>query len=254
MARHSYFSDLEAVKQWFDLNKIPKWNLYRGHLDKMYGNKMIYRQEDDTLDMDESWSLLRSMIENNSANGGQFTIYVPSSNAGNQGLSVHVELNMDQHRQPGRGVAVSGYGGGYGLGMIPKEEVREMVAQERKVWELERRLEDMEASQEAGLGIGDIIKSQLQGVDLGPIIAGIGNLIMAKAVGAGVTLQGVPGEDKYQPPTEGQYHYDGARLKPILDTIRPHFGEDEEFYNFLQNVAIMIANNPVLLKNMVSNE
>ena len=249
MARHSYMTDLEAVQTWFSGVGNPLWNLYRGHLDKMHGSKLIYRQTDDTVDLAESWSTLRSMIESNSANGGQFTIYVPTNANGNQGVSIHVGLNMEQYQgTQNRNTGIAGPG--YALGMIPAAQLEKELSTQRYIWDLERRLEDVEAGQEAGLGITDILKDQLRQIDLSPLIAGLGQFLAAKSVPGGVQLQGHPADFQAPEETESEPAYDGSRLVPALNMIRPHFETDDEFYNFLDKVAQMFVANPAMFKNM----
>lgn len=252
MPRHSSITSLDDLQTWFTGLKHPRWNLYRGHQERKGHSTLIYKQTDESLDMATSWDTLRNMIEMNSGTGGQFTVYVPTVANGNQGMSVLVSINMQQHSGRGTMPAVSGTG--YGLGMIPVEKVQEEIQKERKIWELEKRLEDMESAQEAGLGINDILKENLRGIDFNPIISGIVAMAAQRfGVMPGVQLQGTPADmAPEEEPHEGlaPYAYDGKLLKPILDTIRPHFGTDEDFYNFLAAVAQSFAGNPVQFKTM----
>ncbi len=242
MARHSNISSLEDLHNWFHHLGRTNWNLYRGHQEHKKHGSIITKQGDDTMGLEESWNLLRSMIEMNSASGGQFTVYVPEKANGNQGASVFVSINMAQHAR-GR-TALSGTPHA-SMGMVPVERIAEEVEKERKIWDLERRLEDMEAAQEAGLGINDIVKEQLRTIDFGPILAGLVSHFTKQPLG--VQLQGTPA-DMQEPPMPEEapegYAYDGRRLKPVLDMIRPHFTDDESFYGFLNTVGTLFATNP----------
>ncbi len=240
MARHSHISSLEDLHKWFMHLGKAKWNLYRGHQEQKRHGSIITKQDDDTVNVEVSWDLLRSMIEMNSANGGQFTVYIPQTTNGNQGASVFVSINMAQYAQ-----RTSSLGGHTAVGMIPVEQVQKELDRERRIWELERNLEDIQASQEAGLGINDIFKEQLRTIDFGPILAGIVAHFTQQP--AGVQLQGTPA-DQEEAPEQGTYAYDGYRIKPALDLIRPHFTDDEKFYGFLMAVAQAFAQNPDFLK------
>ena len=81
-------------------------------------------------------------------------------------------------------------------------------------------------------------------------IAGLGQFLAAKSVPGGVQLQGHPADFQAPEETESEPAYDGSRLVPALNMIRPHFETDDEFYNFLDKVAQMFVANPAMFKNM----
>ena len=250
MARHSYITDLKSLKTWFIGLGYPKWNLYRGHQERKNNSSMIYKQDDGSLAMDDSWELLRNMIEMNSVAGGQFTVYVPTVAGGNQGMSVLVGINVPTASSR-MGAAVSGIPA---MGMIPAAQAQKDLERERQIWEMEKRIEDMEAAGEAGIGFQDILKEQLRDIELGPIINGLVHYFMQKT--PGVQLQGTPGDETPEQPSEGPpvYAYDGKRLRPALDTIRPHFDNDDQFYGFLEVVAQAFAMAPQQFKSQFGYE
>lgn len=241
--RHTYISDISAVETWFRQLGKPNWKLLRGFHDKTRGKASIYVQDQEGMDMDEAWELLQNMIEINSSGGGQFTIFVPTSTSG-QGQSIFLQIGE---------VGSTGspkVAGAPAVGYVPKSEVAELIAKERKMWELERRLEDMEAAAGANAEWTDVIKEKIAEVDLTPVIAGLTQMFARR----GVSLQGTQGD--YQPPqaeapADG-YQYDGDRLMPILDDIHNHFSTQDEFLAFLEALRDMFVQNPELYKNMVS--
>jgi hypothetical protein len=246
MARHSYVSSLPDLEKWFLLLGKPQWNLYRGHHENMARASTVYRQKEDSMDMAESWELLRDMISINSSDGGQFTVFVPNSATGGAGTSTLVAINMESVTPTSRGVAIAGVPSG----MVSLGQVQEEIAKERRMWELEREIQDLRNAQESGLGITDVIKQQLATMDLSAVISGIIQHFTARATMPGVQLQGTPSDMVPPPPAADPagYAYDGKQLKPILDHIRPHFATDADFYGFLEAVAVAFVQNPNLFK------
>lgn len=239
--RHSYISSLQDVEVWFRQKDKPNWKLLRGFHDKTRGKATICVQDEEGVDMDTSWQLLQQMLEINSGSGGQFTVFVPTSTSG-QGESIFVQLGDVSS------TIASSLSGAPAVGYVPKTEVQEILAKERKMWELERKLEDLEAAQEANFELKDIWIEKLREIDPTPIINGL----MAQFTGRPVTLQGTAGD--YAPPTpvpEEGFAYQGEKLMPILDDIREQFHDEDEFYTFLGKLRDMFLQNPELYKNMV---
>ena len=253
---HTAMTSIDALESWFRKIAKPQWNLYRGHNNTMSRAHSLYRQGEDTMSIDESWELLRDMININCGNGGQFTVYIPAAATGNTGYSVFVSIGMEAHsrsRYPGAAV-----GGFPTEGAVSLGQVQDLIAKERKVWELERKVEDLEAQQEASLGMTDVVKNMLQNVDLTPILTSLVNFATSRFGGVQpplpVRLSGhpddeLPAESATDAPPAQAPAYDGRRLKVTMDKIRPHFQEDEDFYQFLDAVADAFAANPQFFKN-----
>ena len=242
---YSCISSIEDVGAWFKKLDTPTWNLYRGWHDKMPVRNIIYKQEDENLSMDESFEVLQQMMEMNSHSGGKFTVYVHNNQ---KGSSVLVGLNLERMAKGNMGLG--GYSGA-GFGMVPADEVDRKIAQALEINNLKREIEDLRSAQEAGMGFRDILIEKLREVDLGPIITGLSSLIQPPRAGA---IQGMPA-DSIPPNQEADhdsgFHYDGEKILPALDNIRPHFDRDTDFYSFLEKVSARFAENPDMFKNIL---
>lgn len=243
----SCITSIEDVGIWFKKLETPTWNLYRGWHDKMPVRNIIYKQEDENLSLDESFEVLQQMMEMNSHEGGKFTVYVHNNQ---KGSSILVGLNLGRMAKGSMGLA--GYSGA-GFGMVPADEVDRKIAQALELNNLKREIEDLRAAQEAGMGFRDILIEKLREVDLGPIITGLSSLIQPRA-GA---IQGMPAgavdarQPNPEPDQDSGFSYDGEKILPALDNIRPHFDRDTDFYSFIEKVSARFAENPDMFKNMI---
>lgn len=263
MAAKTYMTDFEALRRIFELaaekNDSTRWNLYRGMNDNFASRgTVLYKQTSDEMDKDESWSLLRQLIEDNSSGGGDFSIYWPPKGGhktgGTDSMSAYFRVegpvSASGSRLAGLPMAMS----------ISKAEMQEAIEKERRLWELERKLEDMEnerANQtswgQAALGaiIEDGTLSRVIET-LAPNIAGalvglLGKIFPgAVAQPATVAVSGFPSiSDAEAAETE---HYDAERVAGFLNAIRPHFNSHEEMYQFLDKVAAFFVKNPGMSK------
>lgn len=248
---HSYISEIEALKTWFEKTAQTRWKLLRGFHERVRDKPMIYCQDDESMEMEESWALLTHMIDINSNNGGRFTVFVPTQTNG-KGPTVFVQIgdfSPESSRYPS-------LAGAPAAGTVSKNEVQEMIAKERRMWELERQLEDLTAAQDASADFRDVLIEKFREVDLDPVIAGITSMFARNV--APVKLQGTPFEFDYQQPPaqsasqeqQSGYTYEGDRLLPILDSIRNHFSSNDEFFSFLEKLAWTFQQNPQVYKTM----
>ncbi|MEO0627480.1 MAG: hypothetical protein AAFY91_10880, partial [Bacteroidota bacterium] len=47
------------------------------------------------------------------------------------------------------------------------------------------------------------------------------------------------------------YQYETAEFLPVFNQIRPHFADDQEFYDFLRGVAAYFLQSPDQIKAMI---
>ncbi len=242
MPTKGHISNLEDLEVWFKSIDSPKWKLYNGHMDKISNDK-FNSQEMDMSDVDESWMKLKSILKMSSNEGGEFTLFMPLHN--NRGPRTKISLNM-----PPKVHGIRGYG--YGapmLGYVPQDEVDRRIAQERRTWELERRVEDLAAENEAKLSFGErLFEKVVEEVDLNQV-AGLLGGFLKKGGPSGInpSIQAEPMTD------EGGTYYDGDRIMPLLDQIRPYFQSEEAFYGFLDKVREVFAKNPEMCLSFFQN-
>ena len=260
--RKGHINNLNDLQKWFMRFNHPTWNLYREFQTGNYkSSQLVYKQTDDGMSVEDSFTLLAEMIEINSNGGGRFTVFV-NHLAGNKGASTFVGMNLQPYSQS----AVSGMPGQpYNIGMI-ESEVEKRIEKERKMWELEAMVQGLVADQEEKKGAGErFFNKIMEEVDLETVlpsvINAVVNLIPKKAP---IILQGTPEEMQQQqttPTTEETsdtddtqgFQYKSDLLLPVLDQIRNEFEGEDEFYQFLVKVAEKFKANPDFFKNIIIN-
>jgi len=259
MARKGYIKTLEDLKDWFMQAGDPRWSLYRGHIEKLLSTHTLGKQDDQETGMEDSWELQRRMIEMNSADGGDFTVYV-KNNASNRGWSVYYRADGPA-KQPGIGNLPAQYAQ---MGYVPETKVQEEIAREREKWELERRLEDMEGALEAKQSMGEAFIGQIiQTVDWNQILTPFARSIAAATGGkmnpealknAQVNISGHP-EGEAAPDGDGEaFELSAERLSPALGALATHFETPDEFYQALENLARFAQANPAVIKQFNQHE
>lgn len=236
-----YIDNYEDLQEWVKATKQPLWNLYAGFVEKFGQQHLLAKNEEDT-DPESSFEHLQRMIEMNSKQGGRFTVYVPQP--GNRGFSVRVQIGSAT-TMAGIG-AMSTMGNPYMLGMIPADELERRLKKERETWEMERRIEDLEAQQEAGVGaFGKIVDKITSELDVNNVFNALVAVFGPKLNPnmQPMQLSGTPLDADTHADGSG-YTYDDPRLLVFLDTVRNKFGTDEEFYTFLSRVGAFFDKNP----------
>lgn len=254
-----YINQYSHLEKWFRLLETSAWNLYRGHVDKLGDNRsqIIYKQDNKSMPMDESWDMLRDLIEINAANGGHFTIYVPSMSH-NVGANVFfVAPNTLPAGGRGHAAALAGFEG-MGAG-VSKTEVQEIIAQERKIWELERTVEDLSAAQEANVGaVERFFTRLLDDGTLGQIaIAGLG--MLSQKMGFNPAQVSMAGFDTAMPTSDDTSNHDHEEDEELseeevqfavelVDRFRPHFESEAAMRAYLLKVADFFDKNTAAAK------
>lgn len=247
-----YMNSYEDLKTWFMMLGTPKWNLYRGHVESVGNNRsnLIYKQDSDEYNLEDSFEELRKMIEINSAAGGHFSIYVPAK-SNNVGPTVFF---VSPNTMPARGGAqVAGFPTG-GLGYISKEELSGILEKERNTWELERRIEDLEAAQDSHTPILEkFLNGLLEDGTAGKVlVAGI-----TKLMGGNPTQVALAGfGNQVQPDTsigEEEEEISEDEIDFAVDLVsrfRPYFSSEQEMRVFLLTVANKFETNPAVAKQL----
>jgi len=247
-----YISSLEDLYTWFSKNPRVEWILMNGFQDGVQQKGVIYRNLDAETDREDSWALLKQMIEINSVPGARFSVFAPNNEHGNRGYTVKVQLGeaTSPYQVAGLGNAPVNPSG-----FVSKTE----FALERRIWELEQELKDRDNSKLSG--VSDVFKEKIMETDFTPVVEGFMNILntfvksaTSKHAPLQVSVQGAPND--HPPAKEGEtqptgYTYDGERLVVFLDRMRPHFPDDEAFYSFMDKISAKFAENPVLYKTMI---
>lgn len=147
MAAKGYMNDFGALRTQFDLytnqNKSTAWYLYRGFRE-IFNDRQgtIYKQESPDMEAEESFDLLQQLIMDNSAGGGDFSIYFPNKGSANHTRG-SILFRVERGVQP---VGSAGLGGFMQDPRLGGYLTREDLEKERRLWELEKRNEELEAA------------------------------------------------------------------------------------------------------------
>jgi len=269
MATKTYITEYDALRRGFDLavdkNDTTRWNLYRGMAENFANrNTVLYKQQSDDLEREESWGLLRTLIEDNSGGGGDFSVYFPPKGGHAKGGTDSMSFYFRVEAPAAAGSRLAGVP--YtASGQLSKADLQEAVEKERRLWELEKKLEDMELAQSGKANIGQMALSHM--VEDGtlsrvveamtPNIAGALVALLGKIFNvntpapATVSVSGYPpaaDQEATEAGPDAEY-YDNERVATFLNAIRPHFSSMEEMYSFLDRVAAFFVKNPSMSKS-----
>lgn len=248
MRNAAYISDLEALKKWFETCGHVYWVLVHGFHEGMSQNQkgVIYKQMNDDMSAEESWSLLADMLEMHSSNGARFTIF--TGNDSNKAAGRYLSTKF----QWGHALSMAGVAGFPAApGTYSRDELAREIEKERRIWELERMVEDL--SQPATTaGLGGLLTDKLREVDFTPIISGVIGILgkMAEKAMGEQKAPALAGSPVDAAETEG-FQYESETLLPILDLIRQHFDSPDEFYSFISALATKFNESPAMYKAML---
>ena len=150
MSVKNVISDQQSLWIWFEKLDCPTWNLYRGFHNKLLHSQLIYRQTDTNKTVEESFEELVELTNMQSGSGAQFTIYVPYM-SGNKGASQFYGLGA---YATGRGSSLSG---APQVGMVSINDIDRRIQEARNMWELERKVEDLEAAERGRMTIWETL-------------------------------------------------------------------------------------------------
>lgn len=253
-----YINSYNHLEKWFRLLETSAWNLYRGHVDKLGDNRsqIIYKQDNKSMAIDESWDMLKELIEINAANGGHFTIYVPSQS---HNVGANVFFVAPNTLPTGSGRAALGSLPDIAGGIISKAELGEILEEKRRMWELERHVEDLVAAQESQVsGVERFFNRLLEDGTLGQIaIAGLsilGQRLGIPANPAQVSMNGFPEKEEDIPTDEEESDYEVSEEEiefavTLVDRFRRHFSSEQEMQAFLLKVADFFDKNTAVAKS-----
>lgn len=240
--RDSAITSIEDLRTWFEANqkgeKRPFFTIYRGTEQKT--DRMIFRNETEG-EPDAAWHMMEEMLEMQSGQNAVFRVFITPQSKGNMGTHTLYRIANGAVNNPG----IAGIGN-YGIYGSLGEMVKAEVEKERKMWELERRLEDMQAAQDAKVGQ---MESFLE--DFKPVLIEWGRMFGARMLGGGGNAAPTP------PPMAGNHiqdagedlpEYDYDRIDPALDNLRRVFPDPE---TALEKMSKWATENPEMAKQLL---
>ncbi|MBX2927013.1 MAG: hypothetical protein KF852_04195 [Saprospiraceae bacterium] len=260
MAAKTYMTEFDALERWFAIGETPAWILFRGFSDSHSGrSNRIYSQTDTNMGKDESFALLRTLITDNSAGGGDFTVFIQPK-TGTAGQSAHYRVLGIETQTAGS--RLGGFPGAPMVGYVAAGEVQAKIDAEKRMWELERKLEDMEAAAAEEMSFGKVALGQLVedgtlsrvveslAPAVGQVIANfLSKLVPMPAQQATVAMSGFPAAAEEATDTVEEDQYDPIRIAAVLNRLRPHFDSHEGLYVYLEKVTDFFEKNPAMAKS-----
>lgn len=253
MRDHSFISNIEALKRWFELNQgkesRPYFTIYRGYETKP--DRIILRNTEIS-EPERAWELMEEVLDAHADGGGQFRVYVTDKPGHNVGMSTLVRL--PNPNQAANIAGIGGASGNFGIYGSFKEALETELARERRMWELEQEIEAMKAGQ-AGMNGVEQVRQIFEAVPaLNPLAHALGMKLMGmapaqlpppqqNAPGAHAPGEAIAGADN----DEG---YDYDVVEPALDKMRRVFPDVEMT---LDKMADWIAKNPEMARNLFGN-
>jgi len=250
MRQEACITNIEDLKQWFDMNQRqgaanPYFTIHRGPESK--GDRIIFRNEEES-DPERAWSMMEDMLEMHTGQGGMFRVFICDKPKHNVGITTLYKIPSAYPQGP---AGIGGmYPGMYGMYGNPREMVEQEVARERKLWEMERKIDDMAAAQDAKVGELDNMLQEFMpilkdlGHKFGMKIMGYGPAPMAAHIPAAPPIAGNNATD------QGAEGYDYDRLEPALDELRTVIPDVE---SNIEKLARWARENPDMARQLLQN-
>lgn len=249
---NGYITNSQHLQDWFEKAGGKKWNLYhRFQTGNLGGGNLIYRQSDDGMSDADSFSLLLEMIEMNTGQGADFTVFVPGNERGNQGFRVFYRSGVTGSLA---GIPGQQHNGSQ-VGYVPAEKVADAV----EIAMLRRDVEDMKAAGSPS-GFGAIVMERLAENPatieaLASAAIGLLNIAAAKMAGLPMQMQGQGMPTVSGPPNTttatAEMEIDGDRCNAALGRIACHFPNLEVF---LETLAGWVEQNPIMAQSIFQNQ
>lgn len=210
------------------------------------GKTMIARNDTIT-DLDQAWALLETNIlaqaEGGVANVRVFITDKPKHNYGLETEARIMPLYAAQTSvQPGIGALPPGY--------VEESKIKGILDAEREKWDLERRLDDLEAQLAAPKNWTESLMEGIERIGATPL----GQVIIAKLVGVTPTAQMAASPINGTPSTSGaskldnEEDYDDNFYQNIEDTAAI-LGVDEK--TLASKIATLVKQNPEFAKTLI---
>jgi len=186
--------NIATLKKWFYANGVPFFTLtYAGQ-----ANQIVQRNT-AIEDMDDAWSLLETNILGQAEAGRanmHVIVYNKASGANNPIARTNLDIWSNQANQTGNVAGIGSLPVG-GVGYIDESKVNGLIAEAKEKWELEKRLEDLEAQISNPNDWTDKLLTGLERIGATPF----GQAIAAKFLGLQMpspgtaTIAGTPNSD-----------------------------------------------------------
>ncbi|MCB0707427.1 MAG: hypothetical protein KDC34_19055 [Saprospiraceae bacterium] len=244
---NGYINNFQDLEKWFRQANSNRWSITRG---QRSSKQYIMLQDSEEMDLDDSWELMREILEMNAHGGGMFNIFVRTG-ARNTGFNTNFSLRDNQQV-----AGVGGVGGRVGgVGLSPNSYIDQQIDQRMRIYDLERSLEDARAELNAEQSpIERLINGIIEHENFDPntliqtIGPAIGALFGKRRVP--VSMAGFPGEGAAKQPEETTDDDQEARLGSALQRLQTHF---PDLVSFMEDLANYADKNPAMVQTLYAN-
>ncbi len=234
----STYDDLRA---WFygnsrKGNPAPYWTLF-GH---PFGNKeIIITRNDVNANLDESFEWLQNTIKRvNNPEGQRFRVLQVDQPGGNNPVGqVYTQIYAQQMAGIG---SLPGYGG------ATKQEIAEAIAAEKEKWELQRKLEDLEARINAGPD-NDFWEKGMSYVERFAQTP-IGQAVISKVTG--IPFSAIAGAGAGEPDNETAPGDQDNEFYNNMATVAQTLGTNE--YEVARKLKILVQQHPDMARQFIT--
>lgn len=246
MTKGECISNIDDLKKWYDLNQLqaeskPYFTIWRGPESK--ADRIVFRNSEIS-DTDAAWNAMEEILEMHTEQGGLFRIFITNKPAFNVGITTLYKV-ANPYQQLGGHAGIQGFGAGR---MYSTEEMEKELNRERRMWDLEKRIERM--SEEAQAKVGEM--EDMMG-EFMPIIKDLAHKFGMKMMGYGpqqAPANVAPMAGHHADNTDPQEGFDYERLEPALDNLRTVFPDTE---TTIERLARWAQQNPAMAQQLMQN-
>jgi hypothetical protein len=143
MSNEPIIESMEALKDWFFQNSMPKFTLYRGH-DNTASKRILHYKAETA---EKAWETLNSTLKNFGYRGNYYVFVTDSKTDSGGGFSTMVELYGRNDR---RSNGINGVDGGAPNGYLTIEQAQMMIDNALTKDKIGRLEEEIEALRQGG--------------------------------------------------------------------------------------------------------
>lgn len=234
----TYLKSKDHLFSWFENGVKSRnstcWKLYPNFLHNFASKQPIWINEDENLDIEDSFNLLGEIIEKYGSDQ-PYTIYLPSSQDRKKGTSNHVKTWYMDKFKTSTNMAGQGY--------YTKEQLDDKL----KIDRLERTVEDLVTIGQSKSTVWEtFLNNIVEKIDPNQVV----NVLAAFAQPKLNQVQAVNGQIKSDTVEQNESDNSEANIGAYVNAICGHFDTIQEAENFIGKVYQSFASNPEMIKNM----